>query len=123
LGGSDFGIGRTPFDDPIVYLNNSPVFLARQIEAPVMLVHSDMDASSMSQFDEMYGALLRAGKDARYVRYWGEGHGPQSPANIHDLWTRFDAFLAETGVAPTAEERARLADNAPSTPPTAAVRP
>jgi dipeptidyl aminopeptidase/acylaminoacyl peptidase len=98
--GSDFGIGRTPFDDPEVYYRNSPVFLAPQIEAPVMLIHSDMDSFSMSQFDEMYGALTRAGKDARYVRYWGEGHVPSSPANIRDMWQRIDDFLGEHGVAP-----------------------
>lgn len=107
VAGSDFGIGRTPFDDPDVYIRNSPVFLAPKITAPVLLVHSDMDAFSMSQFDEMYGALTRAGKDVRYVRYWGEGHSPSSPANIRDLWRRFDAFLAETGVAPTVAERQR----------------
>lgn len=100
VAGTDFGIGRTPFDDPERYYRNSPVFLAPNIEAPVLLVHSDMDSFAMSQFDEMYGALLRAGKSARYVRYWGEGHGPSSPANIRDLWERFDSFLIESGVAP-----------------------
>jgi dipeptidyl aminopeptidase/acylaminoacyl peptidase len=96
--GSDFGIGRTPFEDPGIYIRNSPVFLAPQIDAPVMLVHSDMDSFSMYQFDEMYGALSRAGKDVRYVRYWGEGHGPSSPANIRDLWQRMDTFLIDNGV-------------------------
>ncbi|MCD9026628.1 prolyl oligopeptidase family serine peptidase [Luteimonas sp. BDR2-5] len=98
--GSDFGIGRTPFEDPASYYRNSPVFLAPSINVPVLLIHSDMDSFSMSQFDEMYGALLRAGKDARYVRYWGEGHGPSSPANIRDLWERIDSFLFENSVAP-----------------------
>ncbi|MCD9006426.1 prolyl oligopeptidase family serine peptidase [Luteimonas sp. XNQY3] len=99
VAGSDFGIGRTPFEEPEVYYRNSPVFLAPNIDAPVMLVHSDMDSFSMSQFDEMYGALQRAGKDVRYVRYWGEGHGPSSPANIRDLWERIGSFLADSGVA------------------------
>lgn len=98
--GTDFGIGRTPFEDPEIYIRNSPVFLAPQISVPVLLVHSDMDDFSMSQFDEMYAALVRAGKDARYVRYWGEGHGPSSPANIRDLWERMDDFLIENEVAP-----------------------
>lgn len=95
---SEFGIGRTPFDDPQFYYRNSPVFLAPKITAPVMLVHSDMDSFSMSQFDEMFGALTRAGKDVRYVRYWGEGHGPSSPANIRDLWQRIDRFFTEVGI-------------------------
>ena len=62
-----------------------------------------MDSFAMEQFDEMYSALLRAGKDARYVRYWGEGHGPSSPANIRDMWTRFDAFMEQVGVMPAAD--------------------
>ena len=101
--GSEFGIGQTPFEDPDVYARNSPVLLAPDINAPVLLMHSDMDSFSMAQFDEMYSALLRAGKDARYVRYWGEGHGPSSPANIRDMWNRFDEFLKEVGASPNAD--------------------
>lgn len=100
LVGSDFAIGRTPFEDPEIFYRNSPVFLARDIDMPVLLMHSDMDNFSMSQFDEMFGALKRVGKDATYVRYWGEGHGPSSPANIRDMWTRTDAFLAANGLEP-----------------------
>ncbi|WP_340692017.1 prolyl oligopeptidase family serine peptidase [Hyphomonas sp.] len=100
VAGSDFGIGRTPFEDPDAYIRNSPVFLAPAIDMPVLLIHSDMDGFGLSQFDEMYGALQRAGKEARYVRYWGEGHGPSSPANIRDLWARQMAFLRDAGAAP-----------------------
>lgn len=98
--GSDFPLGTTPFADPEAYYRNSPVFLAPQISSPVLLVHSDMDTFAMSQFDAMYAALLRAGKDARYVRYWGEGHGLSSPANIRDLWSRIDAFLEDHALTP-----------------------
>ena len=98
--GSEFSLGGSPFEDPGIFYRNSPVLLAPDINAPVLLMHSDMDSFSMEQFDEMYSALLRAGKDARYVRYWGEGHGPSSPANIRDMWTRFDAFMEDVGVMP-----------------------
>lgn len=90
-----FGFGATPFEAPGDYVRNSPVVLARDISAPVLLIHSDLDYVAMSQFDEMFGALYRAGKEARYVRYWGEGHGPSSPANVRDLWSRIDSFLSE----------------------------
>jgi len=63
----------------------------------VLLVHSDWDYIDMAQYDEMFGALYRAGKEARYVRYWGEGHGPSSPANLRDLWQQIDTFLLENG--------------------------
>tara|TARA_R110001606_G_scaffold14834_2_gene61931 strand:- start:9477 stop:12023 length:2547 start_codon:yes stop_codon:yes gene_type:complete len=98
--GSDFGFGRTPFEDPDAYIRNSPVFLAPDFAMPVLLIHTDMDGFPMSQFDEMYGALQRAGKEVRYVRYWGEGHGPSSPANIRDMWQRQMDFLEAAGAAP-----------------------
>ena len=93
--GSDFKLGATPFEDPELYYRNSPILAAPKIRAPTLLVHSDMDSFGISQFDEMFGALLRAGKPVRYIRYWGEGHGPSSPANIRDMWSRFDTFLCD----------------------------
>ena len=32
---------------------------------------------------------------ASFVRYWGEGHVLESPANIRDMWTRVFAWLDE----------------------------
>jgi dipeptidyl aminopeptidase/acylaminoacyl peptidase len=95
-----FGFGVTALDDPEAYARASPVARAAHITAPVMLVHSDLDYFDMSQYDEMFGALDRAGKEARYVRYWGEGHSLSSPANIRDLWQRIDGFLRDAGVLP-----------------------
>lgn len=95
-----FGIGATVFDAAHIYLLNSPVFLAPRIDMPVMLIGSDLDTFDLGQFDEMYGALLRAGKDAVYVRYLGEGHGLSSPANIRDMWERTDQFLEARGLSP-----------------------
>lgn len=99
-----FAIHKTPFENPQAYYQNSPLFLAPQITAPVMLINSDLDAFSMAQYDAMFGALKAAGKDVRYVRYLGEGHGPSSPANIRDLWRRIAAFLA--GEMPGSDYRA-----------------
>lgn len=93
-----FGFGTTPFDDPSVYARTSPIVLARELSSPILLVHSDLDYIEMGQYDEMFGALYRAGKEARYVRYFGEGHGPSSPANIRDLWDRIDRFLEDYGI-------------------------
>jgi dipeptidyl aminopeptidase/acylaminoacyl peptidase len=93
--GCPFGFGASALSAPEIYARASPVARADAIWAPVLLVHSDFDYFDMGQYDEMFGALYRAGKEARYVRYWGEGHGLSSPANIRDLWTRIDAFLTE----------------------------
>ena len=96
-----FGFGTTPLLAPDEYAVASPVALAAYIRSPVMLIHSDLDYFDMSQYDAMFGALYRAGKEAVYVRYWGEGHGPSSPANMRDLWERIDGFLESTGVVDT----------------------
>ncbi len=96
--GLPFAMGANPFDDPDMYIRNSPPFLARQINSPVMLIHTDMDFFNLNEYDQMFGALLRLGKEARYVRYWGEGHGVYSPPNMRDMWNRIDAFLFENGI-------------------------
>lgn len=91
-----FGFGTSPFESFEAYIASSPVVWAHKISAPVLLIHSDLDYFDMSQFDEMFGALYRSGKDATYLRYWGEGHGLSSPANIRDLWSNVDSFLSES---------------------------
>jgi dipeptidyl aminopeptidase/acylaminoacyl peptidase len=114
-----FGFGTSAFSDPARFLFASPVTRAESISAPVLLVHSDFDYFDMSQYDEMFGALYRAGKEATYVRYWGEGHGPSSPANIRDLWQQIDTFLSAQSILPdpadqpTREEFARPSSDAP----------
>jgi dipeptidyl aminopeptidase/acylaminoacyl peptidase len=59
------------------------------------MIHSDMDAFGLSQYDEMFTALYRQRKEARFVRYWGEGHAPSSPANLRDMWERIFAWYAK----------------------------
>lgn len=115
----EFSMPGTPFDHPQSYYQNSPLFLAPQITAPVMLVHSDLDAFSMAQYDAMFGALRASGKYARYIRYLGEGHGPSSPANIRDLWQRIDAFLAGQEAAPGPVTKGREPDQPAGSGPSA----
>jgi dipeptidyl aminopeptidase/acylaminoacyl peptidase len=95
VGGSVFGIGETPFQNPGIYFRNSPVYQADKVKTPILLVHTDMDDFSVGQYQEMFGALYRLRKEARFVRYWGETHGPASPANTRDLWYRVFAWFDE----------------------------
>lgn len=85
---STFSLGATLWERPEAYLSNSPILGAPTVTTPVMLVHSEMDAFPMQQYDEMYSALVREDKAAEYVRYWGETHVLTSPANIRDFWQR-----------------------------------
>jgi dipeptidyl aminopeptidase/acylaminoacyl peptidase len=93
-GVEQFGIGRTPWDDPDFFWRISPIAYAKAIDVPVLLVGTDMDTGGFSQqYDEMFVALHRLRKDVDYVKYWGEGHGPSSAANLRDLTARTSEWL------------------------------
>ena len=47
----------------------------------------------LSQVEEFFASLYRQGKPAQFVRYWGEGHVLESPANVRDMWARILAWL------------------------------
>ena len=98
--GSDFPIGRKPYDDPDVYIRNSPRFRAPDFTSPVLLIHSDMDVFDLRQYEHMFTALNQLEKPARLLRYWGEGHSLSSPANIRHMWTEifewYDRYLTKT---------------------------
>lgn len=60
-----------------------------------MLMHGDRDFIAMSEAEQMFTALLRLNKDAKFIRYWGEGHVFSSPANIRDSWQRISEWFAD----------------------------
>lgn len=93
-------MGSPPWRDLDRYVRNSPLFSVERVHAPVLLIHGDVDAVPVAQSERMFFALYRSGKDARLVRYAGEGHVFASPANIRDQWERIFDFL-ETSLTPS----------------------
>ena len=91
--GSEQSIGKTLWQAPDIYVKNSSTMHADKVTAPVMLIGSDMDIFPLWQYQEMYTALYRLRKPACLVVYMGEGHWPQSPANVRDLWERAFAWF------------------------------
>jgi dipeptidyl aminopeptidase/acylaminoacyl peptidase len=88
-------MGNPPWRDVGRYLRNSPIFYVDRIQTPVLMIQGDMDKVSITQGEEMFTALYRERKRARFVRYWGEGHVLLSPANITDSWHQMYAWLDE----------------------------
>ncbi|UUX49990.1 prolyl oligopeptidase family serine peptidase [Nisaea acidiphila] len=82
-----------PWDHPEIYIRNSPLFSAHRITAPLLLFHGDLDYVPITQSEEMFSALHRLGREVEFVRYWGEDHVYESPANIRDAWQRIFAWL------------------------------
>ena len=91
------GMGNPPWKDLGRYLRNSPIFTVDRVETPLMIIQGDLDYVALQQGEEFFVSLYRQGKRASFVRYWGEGHVLESPANIRDMWTRVYAWLDEFG--------------------------
>lgn len=90
-------MGRPPWEDAGRYLRSSPIFYVDRVQTPVMLIHGDLDQVPMDESEAFFMSLNRQGKRAELVRYWGEGHVLQSPANVRDMWARIIAWLDEFG--------------------------
>ena len=84
-----------PWQDPARYVENSPLFHAHKITTPLLLLHGHADFVNVSEAEQMFNALNRQGKDALFVRYWGEEHLIVSPGNIRDMWTRIFDWLEQ----------------------------
>jgi dipeptidyl aminopeptidase/acylaminoacyl peptidase len=69
-------LGVTHLDDPGEYVRMSPVTYARDITAPVLILHSEQDLRCPTeQADALFVALRMLGHpDVEYWRFPGEGH-------------------------------------------------
>lgn len=63
------------------------------MSAPVLLIHGDLDGVPVTEADRALFALYRLGKDAKLLRYSGEGHYLASPANLRHQWSEIFGFL------------------------------
>jgi dipeptidyl aminopeptidase/acylaminoacyl peptidase len=88
-------MGGPPWKDTGRYLRNSPIFYVDRVETPLLIIQGDLDYVAMQQGEEFFTSLYRQGKRASFVRYWGEGHVLESPANIRDMWRRMFAWMEQ----------------------------
>jgi dipeptidyl aminopeptidase/acylaminoacyl peptidase len=86
-------MGNPPWKDLGRYIRNSPIFSVDRVQTPLMIMQGDLDYVAIQQGEEFFTSLYRQGKRAEFVRYWGEGHVLESPANIRDMWRRIFAWF------------------------------
>ena len=91
-------IGGTPWDYPLRYIENSPIFVIDKVQTPVLILHNDADgAVPWYQGIEYFVALRRLGKPAWMLNYQGEPHWPVKIQNRVDFNIRlaqyFDYYL------------------------------
>ncbi|MCU1502978.1 MAG: putative acylaminoacyl-peptidase, partial [Ilumatobacteraceae bacterium] len=67
--------GPTHVDDPEEYRRMSPIRWVRDIQTPVLIIHSEDDLRCpISQAEELFVAMRLLGKDVTFYRFPGESH-------------------------------------------------
>lgn len=96
--GAQAGYTNSFYETPEIYLGNSPIHHAQNIDTPLLLWAGKNDnAVDYRQSFEMYFGLRRQGKICELVFYPDEGHNLKKPHNQIDLNKRikswFDKYL------------------------------
>ncbi len=87
-------LGATLWEDPEVYLKNSPIFNIDKIETPVLIMHNDKDgAVPWYQGIEFFVAMRRLNKEAWMLNYNDEPHWPLKRQNRVDFNRRMEQFF------------------------------
>jgi len=82
------------WDNIEAYTRNSPVYWAKNVTAPLVILHNDKDgAVDWNQGIEYYNTLRRLGKPVVMLEYVGENHGLRKPANQKDYGVRMREFF------------------------------
>ena len=91
-------IGVAPWENPLIYMENSPIFWIEKIQTPYLTMANDEDdAVPWQQGIEFFTAMRRLGKEAYMFVYNGEKHGLRQREN-QKHWTvhlaeYFDYYL------------------------------
>jgi len=82
------------WDNWDAYHRNSPVFFAKNVKTPLMILHNDKDgAVDFTQGVEYFNTLRRLQKPVIMLEYIGENHGLRKPANQRDYTVRMMEFF------------------------------
>ncbi len=86
-------LGASIFDKRYLYIENSPLFYAHEINTPMLIMHGDADeAVPWEQSIELYLAMRRAGKDVLFLQYRDEPHHLQRYPNKIDYTIRMKEY-------------------------------
>jgi len=87
-------IGKTPWESPLRYFENSPLFTMDKVTTPILIMHNDQDGHvPWWQGIEFFVALKRLQKPAWLLNYTGEVHWPQKLNNKVDFQKRMMQFF------------------------------
>lgn len=82
------------WDEQEAYIRNSPVYYAKNVTTPLLLLHNDKDgAVDFTQGIEYYNTLRRLQKPVVMLQYKGENHGLAKTENQRDYAVRMREFF------------------------------
>ncbi|HKT48471.1 MAG TPA: prolyl oligopeptidase family serine peptidase [Candidatus Acidoferrales bacterium] len=93
--------GKSPFEDPELYIRKSPFFKMDRVKAPVLIFHGSADRNvPPAQSWSYFRALQYFGKPVKYVVFPGEPHGPRKLTHqmrkVEDEIAWFDQYFFKT---------------------------
>jgi dipeptidyl aminopeptidase/acylaminoacyl peptidase len=93
-------IGGSIWEQPLQYIENSPIFMVNRVSTPMLILANDADdAVPWYQGIEFFLSLRRLGKEAYMFNYNGEPHHLNRRPNQKDYTARmqqfFDHFLKD----------------------------
>jgi len=81
-------------DNIEAYTRNSPVYYAKNVKTPMIILHNDKDgAVDWNQGIEYFNTLRRLGKSVIMLQYKGENHGLRKAPNQKDYTMRMREFF------------------------------
>jgi dipeptidyl aminopeptidase/acylaminoacyl peptidase len=87
-------IGATLWENPKLYIDNSPLFSVPKITTPMVIMSNDDDgAVPWYQGIELFTAMRRVGKKVWLLNYNGEKHNLEERRNKKDLSIREQQFF------------------------------
>lgn len=87
-------IGKTIWEAPELYVENSPLFHIPKVNTPLLIMHNDKDgAVPWYQGIEMFTGMKRLGKPCWMLNYNGDDHNLMQNANRMDLSIRMRQFF------------------------------
>lgn len=108
-------IGATPWESPLRYQENSPLFTMDKVTTPTLIMHNDADGHvPWYQGIEYFVALKRLQKPVWLLNYSGEPHWPMKIPNRLDFQKRmfqfFDHYLKGSPMPKWMEEGVKATD-------------
>ncbi|MFN2385684.1 MAG: prolyl oligopeptidase family serine peptidase [Thermoanaerobaculia bacterium] len=83
----DARMGGAPWQYPVRYVANSPIYSLDRVMAPLLILHGAEDSSVRPHHaEQVFSGLRHLGREVELRKYPGEGHVLEQRENIVDYW-------------------------------------